>query len=160
MTREEPPKYWPGDHLWVREAFQAWKRIKIGDVEPPVYNGKDGFYTIGEFDYAYKADSDNPDERWRPSIFMPRVAARIFLEVKDVRVERVQDITNNDAIAEGMTSHLGNSYDMNMHAEFNINERKNAVAIYSQLWDILNVKRGYSWDSNPYVYVYEFMRVT
>jgi hypothetical protein len=90
---------------------------------------------------------------------MPREAARITLEVKEVRVERVQEITNSGAIAEGMTKWLGNHYDMNLHAEFDINKGKNAVAVFSHLWDTLNAKRGYSWESNPYVYVYEFMRV-
>jgi hypothetical protein len=89
---------------------------------------------------------------------MPREAARLFLEVKDVRVERLQDITNSDALAEGMSSWLGNSFDMNIHAEFDIQKGKNAIAIFSHLWDTLNAKRGYGWHSNPWVWVIEFER--
>jgi hypothetical protein len=196
--------YCVGEHLWVREAFQSWKRTNIGDVEPPVYNGKDGFYTIGEFDYAYKADSDNPDERWRPSIFMPREASRISLEVKNVRIERVQDITEEDAKAEGVAGvwdyltdtqwkeyvdrlsrssdpisntdkhawgyknylwygHFGKHGMGNKNSDAWEYQRSNydtAKGSFSSLWELINAKRGYPWESNPWVYVYEFMRLT
>jgi hypothetical protein len=141
-----------GQRLWVRET---WRSTGV-KIEP----------------YAYKAGGDIPiilhgesgdhiirvRYRWNSACSMPRKAARLFLEVKNVRVERIQDITNSDAIAEGMTKWLGNSFDMNLNAEFDIDKGKNAVAIFSHLWDTLNAKRGYSWDSNTRVWVCEFMR--
>ena len=72
---------------------------------------------------------------------MPRAAARIFLRVTDVRVERLQEITDTDAHAEGMDSP---SY---------------PIIQYKDLWDDLNAKRGCGWDSNPWVWVYAFERI-
>ena len=76
--------YKPGDVLWVRET---WQYIPESDT--------DGFY-------VYAADRENPaDWKWRPSIHMPRAAARLFLRVTGVRMERLQDMSEDDAIAEG-----------------------------------------------------------
>ncbi|MFA5751425.1 MAG: hypothetical protein WC898_04040 [Candidatus Paceibacterota bacterium] len=77
---------------------------------------------------------------WVPSIFMPREAARLFLKIKNIRVERLQDITAKDAIAEGIDHKTMND----PRIEF------------QWLWDSINAKRGYPWGSNPYVWVYEF----
>lgn len=77
--------YWPGDFLYVRETWTAWSRT-MGT--PPVL--------------YYKADGNAPDGiKWRPSIHMPKEAARIFLRVTNVRVEHLQDITEEQAVAEG-----------------------------------------------------------
>ena len=81
--------YKPGDILWVRESFGIFN-----DEDEAVY-------------LYYKADEGNPEKpkyfgKWKPSIHMPRGAARLFLEVKSVRVERLQDITEADAAAEGI----------------------------------------------------------
>ena len=125
------PKYQVGDILWVRET---WK--------PSPYD--DGVY-------AYKANG-LPEPagcqylNWRPSIHMPRAAARIFLRVTDVRVERLQDISETDAKAEGITVVTNNSGLMYC--------RK-----FRDLWDKINGKRdkgAYKWDSNPWVWVIEF----
>jgi hypothetical protein len=173
--------YSVGDILWVRESFQAFKRTKIGDIEPRVYNGEDGFYTIGEFDYVYKADDDNPENRWCPSIFMPRVAARLFLEVKKVRIERVKDIDIEDVMYEGVTLptvpaiHFTEKPDcfdrwskarqeewigdLARHTYIaDLDYKEKCITLFKSLWDHLNAKRGYPWDSNPWVWVYEFMR--
>jgi hypothetical protein len=133
-----------GDHLWARETFAKAPNGEYIYRADPVLDG------CGKGGFA---------RAWTSPIFMPREASRITLEVKGMRVERVQDITNSDALSEGITKWLGHSYDMNPHAELDINEGKNAVAIFSHLWDYLNAKRGYPWENNPYVFVYEFMRV-
>jgi hypothetical protein len=116
---------------------------------------------ILEKEYLYKADGHSylPKVRWKSSMFMPRRVARIFLKITDVKIERLQEITNSEAIAEGVTKWLGNSYGMNLHIDFDINEGKNAIAIFSHLWDSLNAKRGYSWNSNPWVYCITFEKV-
>jgi len=82
----------------------------------------------------------------RPSIFMPRWASRITLEVVAVRVERLQDITEADAKAEGVTGALVS--ESGEHAAF--------VPAYALLWDHLNAKRGYGWSVNPWVWVVTF----
>jgi hypothetical protein len=99
---------------------------------------------MGKGDFAWE---------WTPSIFMPRAASRISLEVKGVRIERVQDITEKDAIAEGCDIATGAELRENMplHPSYRMG--------FIRVWNNINGKK-YPWDSNPYVYVYEFMRVT
>jgi hypothetical protein len=85
--------------------------------------------------------------KWRPSIFMPRWASRITLEVVDVRVERVQEIGNVDALKEG-TPDLRtkeNGWDMR--------------DCFRSLWNTINQKRGYGWEKNPWVFVICFKRI-
>jgi hypothetical protein len=117
-------KYKPGDSLWGRET---WSEI-IGGI-------------------VYKA-SDLPDNvvdnlRWKPSLFMPKSACRLWLRIKDIRVERLQDITNNDALAEGTPDLRTKENNYNMRDCFRI------------LWDSIN-KKTYPWGSNPWVWVVEF----
>ena len=134
-TIDDAP-YQEGDILWVRET---WQLLPSGfDEIPP------------EYWYIYKATDELSDEctRWRPSIFMPREAARLFLRVKNVRVERLQDITEEDAIAEGMSKTL-------VDGVVFISAKGN----FHVFWDSLNIKRGYGWDTNPWVWVIEFERI-
>lgn len=114
----------PGDRLWVRETFA---RCACGKQEcTALYFRADGpVVNDGAQRYA-----------WRPSIFMPRWASRITLELTAVRVERLQDMTDADAIAEGLEG----------------------CANFRELWDSLNAKRGYSWAKNPWVWVLSFKR--
>ena len=128
----------PGDRLYVRETWQ--------DTRSP-----------GEPQNArqimYRADDDRSLIGWRPSIHMPRWASRITLEITGVRVERVQDISEDDAMAEGMISTA------------KLNEANDDYAgmyardIFSQEWDSIYAKRGMGWDDNPWVWVIEFRRI-
>lgn len=81
---------------------------------------------------------------------MPRWASRITLEIVNVRVERVQEISEEDAIAEGCKPYID---------PFEETQITSAVNSYVQLWDHLNAKRGYPWESNPWVWVVEFRRL-
>jgi hypothetical protein len=117
--------YSKGDKLWVRETFTL---APNGDY---IYRADPIFDGCSKGDFAWD---------WKPSIFMPRKASRITLEVKRVRVERLQDITEEDARAEGFA---------------NMNSSR---VCFRTLWDTLNAKRDYSWESNPWVYVIEFVR--
>lgn len=140
----------PGDRLWVRETFWTDLYINDGGV-PKIYYAADGNCPRG--DYVVKKKS---------SRFMPRWASRITLELTAVRVERVQDISRADAIAEGVCD-----------AEW-LEWRENAQSVglpegsripddideYAGLWNKLNFKRGYGWEVNPWVWVLEFKRVT
>ena len=97
--------------------------------------------------YVYRADNDPQFEgcRWKPSIHMPKWAARIWLEVTGVRVERVQDISEEDAIAEGIPRGA-------------VQYCGHAIRLFRDLWDSINAKRGYPWEVNPWVWVVEFKR--
>jgi hypothetical protein len=133
------PRYKKGDVLWVKEKFHRYENIH------------------GGYSVAYYADCQSVrvnGKKWTSPIFMPREAARLFLKVKSVRVERLQDISEADAISEGMKE--GNCWSENNcypdspeHCE---SERHKCS--YKNLWDSLNAKRGYSWESNPWVWVY------
>ena len=127
--------YKPGDILWVRETFTSAPDGSYIYRAHPVFDG------CGEGDFGWD---------WSPSIHMPREAARIFLEVKIVRVERLWDISHEDAKAEGAKG---------MFIPQRYCNESEDIALFRSLWDSLNAKRGYSWDSNPWVWVYEFRRL-
>lgn len=88
--------------------------------------------------------------RWRSPIYMPRWASRIMLEITNVRVERIQEMSPIDTVAEGV-----------YHPQLNygIAEGPYAIATFANYWDSLNEKRGYPWSSNPWVWVIEFKRI-
>jgi len=158
-----------GDILWVRETWQEvynpeheTKHTPItdlisnwDDIPKTKFTDNTGWNT--EAFYVYKASDikyvvDN-FLLWRPSIFMPRTAARLFLKVTNIRVERLQDITDEDCEAEGVRPSVdGDARDWR--------ESENGWhRTYRQLWDSLNKTRGYGWDLNPWVWVIEFERV-
>lgn len=141
----------PGDRLWVKET---WHPFGIGTspnwisdrviyradnegVQP--FDGCTSWPLPAPVVWAGKQSS-----AWKPSIFMPRWACRTVLDVVSVRVERVQDITHEDAVAEGCYEVEGRSW---------------GRLGFSQLWDTINGKRGYGWDSNPWVWVVTFPEV-
>jgi hypothetical protein len=134
-----------GSRLWVRET--GWER-----PERTPRMMRDGADTWKR--YYYDADglpqSDHEQfKEWgfkrRPSIFMPRWASRVTLEVTGVRVERLQVISSEDAEAEGVQCQPMSA--------------KGFVDYYRALWDSLNAKRGYGWEKNPWVWVINFRRV-
>ena len=122
----------PGDRLWVRETW-----CDISGTQPQ---------------FAYRADPyvSNGDLKgqWRPSIFMPRAACRLTLEITEVRVQRLQDMNATDAIAEGIPSR-GIEPPCIASAMMYLHD-------FEQLWDSINAKRGHSWESNPWVWAVTF----
>jgi hypothetical protein len=147
-----PCPYPPGTRLWVRETWQEF----FADEMPGRNHGPDGRMGVpanpDRKSYVYyRADgeathSEHGAANWRPSIFMPRWASRLTLEVTEVRVQRVQDITHKDALAEGV------SYDVSL-------PDGSPVPRFQKLWNSINQKRGYGWDTNPWVWAYTFRRV-
>ena len=131
-------KILPGDVIWVRET---WCHVKFG---------------LGEWHYEYRADCSDPRRwsngsfaEWRPSIHMPREAARLFMKVNDVRAERLKDMSPEDCANDG-------GFDP---------EAVKAVGIaplFGTLWDS-TVKKAdlprYGWDASPWVWVIEFERM-
>lgn len=126
-----------GDRLWVRETF--WHNDEIPGI--------DGC--------CYRADGEMPNHmidggtKWKPSIFMPRWASRILLEITDIRVERLQDISESDAKAEGCRCNKDTC------AETGYGNYRDS---YRALWESINGKG--SWDTNPFVFAISFKRIT
>lgn len=133
-----------GDQLWVRETFATpskWDQYKPSEL-------LDNWLRPDQL--VYKATERYPDGdyyKWRPSIFMPRWASRIQLQVESVRVERIQEISEKDALAEGT-----------MHNGF-VSKTVSEVAVFKGLWDEINERRGYGWEKNPWVWVVEFSMI-
>lgn len=136
-----------GDTLWVRETWQ---------------------HSINPNEFVYKADCNNPfyeNTKWKPSIFMPKSAARIFLEITDIKVERLQDISEEDAIHEGIepVESFNSGEGVSSRQMF-----KNYLPVgytevlpknsFQSLWQSINGAE--SWDENPFVWVISFKRVS
>ncbi len=145
----------PGDLLWVRETWAAGKQFD--DVAPR--DIPDGAF----IHYAASHPGDMhiigmARGRWRRSIHMPRWASRLTLRVTDVRVERVQDITPTDALAEGCGRTPCAACDEAGCEECNHEGWHREVDVFRAPWDTLNAKRGHGWDTNPWVWVVSFER--
>lgn len=156
----EPPRvvsrYQTGDILYVRETWTILPVTPGGNFRP---NGV----------YYYKADNDmRPDHYrdngWRPSIHMPKEAARIFLRVQDVHVERVQEMSEIDAAKEGIQSYWQSPHDNDPPFIGRAKGIGNDLCFtrreaFGQLWDS-TVKPAdlhcYGWDANPWVWVIDF----
>ena len=148
----------PGDRLWVRETFIDLRGTGVEhrpDPDGPLQR------------YAYAADcrpGSHSDEarkdfglKYKPSIHMPRAACRILLEITDVRVERLQDITEEQAKTEGVrlyTDHaeLGDWWHVEGIETYSADPRKSFELLWSSV--------GGDWNANPWVWVVEFKRVT
>lgn len=140
----------PGDRLWVREtwAYGVHALAAERDEDGPFVYAADG------------TDQGRLCDRWRPSIHMPREASRILLEITSVRVEPLQDISEADAVAEGIARD-GDGYErfhVDPDAPVGQSFTRNPVLAYRGLWDYIN--GGGAWDKNPLVWVIEFRRVT
>lgn len=134
----------PGDRLWVRETwdFVEWHKSDVvvlyaadDQQSRPIQTPKDWNPKI--YDY----------QGWRSPIHMPRWASRITLEIVNIHAERLQDISKDDARAEGFPYPLyGTGSD--------------PILWFLRLWDSINAKRGYPWKSNPWVWAIDFRMVT
>lgn len=139
-----------GDVLWVRETFG--QIISLDEI-------------------VYKADIcspevDKPFFGWKPSIFMPKTACRLYLQVKNIRVERLNDISEEDAIAEGIENLSETEFNCNLFKNYLSSENEmdyqnfttdNAVLSFQTLWHKINGPT--SWVKNPFVWVIEFERI-
>ena len=129
VTMRKCPYGQIGDVLWVRETWQ---------------NSANNVY------YHFKADFTDPGKGWKPSIFMPKDAARIWLKITDVRVERLNDISAEDAQKEGITWNQGEEWEAKYGNAYTYK--------FKMLWDSINGEKQ-PWKSNPWVWVIEFERI-
>lgn len=140
-----------GDLLWVREGFSKCTGCNDG-------NG-----------VIFRADYENGNgppsaHGWKPSIHMPRKYSRLMLEVANVRIERVQEISEEDAIAEGIFQRIVNGKPAGWHwlpysGFFGDWGYKTARIAYQHLWESINAERGMGWSKNPWVWCTGFKRV-
>jgi hypothetical protein len=142
-----------GDRLWVREAH------RLVNCECPETCRQPGMVWYEADQSGYENASLN---KLRPSIHMPRWASRITLEITSVRVERLQDINEEDAIAEGIERHYSEPYPEKIWWKSS-NDRDiaygNPRPAFGFLWDSINGKGDFRWDKNPYVWVITFKRI-
>jgi len=133
--------YQVGDRLWVKEAWAAESKF---DWTKPSKISADSeiFYLADGWDFRYAVG------KTRPPIHMPRWASRILLEITRVRAERLQDISEEDAKAEGVEAIYTEIEGITWYRP-----------AFTRLWNSLNAKRGYGWEVNPFVWVIEFRRV-
>jgi len=147
----------PGDRLWVREKFQPlfadgienhWEtNWKTGKGYAISYQATDGIHEFIDAD-------DNLSDACKPSIHMPRWASRITLEVVSVRVERLSDISKDDAMAEGIVLQPDGGFGLADSTHYNFSDPTDS---YCSLWESINGDG--SWLSNPWVWAVEFKRV-
>lgn len=151
----------PGDRLWVKET---WKFLSVG---PRHFYG-DPFSCL----WQYKADDRTchgpvlkdklpkqfSGNKWRSPLFMFRWASRITLEILNVRVERLGDIDNEGALAEGV-DFAGYVETVLLLGEHGQPAMSKVIFDFAKVWNSINEKRGYPWSSNPWVWVLEFRTV-
>lgn len=156
----------PGDRLWVRETWMDLRGTGIEGVIP----GRER-WAYGEMSPAGSASDEARRDfglKWRPSIFMPREASRLLLEITEVRVQRLQEITAEDAVAEGaqrftgrvpsFTGGTGPSWSMGAptsHGEC----LGSARFAFANFWNRTVRVAELDWDSNPWVWAITFRRV-
>ena len=134
------PQYQPGDILYVRETWGY-----------PISLNSDKQYVF-RADKIAESGFKNDSHIWYPSIHMPKEAARIWLKVTDVRVERLNDITDKDAEREGAQPDYPFDYDVDKWPN---------LEHFKKIWNSTIKKSDlerYGWDANPYVFVIEFER--
>lgn len=132
----------PKTRLWVRETWR-------------VNGGMEYEYQQSQPSVIYKStvETQGPSyglyELWRPSIFMPRWASRITLEITAIRIERLQTISELDCLAEGVS----------IGPVMPEQRRRFAVKAFQDIWDSINAKRGFEWETNPLVWVITFKKL-
>ena len=174
VSFHEPPFYCfnvkspcqPGDVLYVRETWAfipciECRREGSCDRFPFSYEDKD---SVSEGCYIYRAEHAEPERiTWRPSIHMPKEAARIFLKVTDVRIEQLNMISEEDMVAEGIYPYKEQKTELELNYGI-LDGAKTEIELeyeFADLWDSTLKKSDldrYGWDANPWVWVIEFER--
>ena len=133
-----------GGRLWVRETY---RHFDDGDTF-----FKADFVQFGDDYVPVHADDEPEDWKWQHAMFMPRERSRLTLELTDISIQRLQDITINNIYAEGIRPSLD---------AVRSTESMDAICVgmFRHVWDELNLKRGFPWKSNPWVWKLCFRRL-
>jgi len=146
-----------GDLLYVKETYVNHNRSKF------LYNSLT--YQSGTIFKKYKADGKlnyENDEliKWKPSLFMKKEYARIWLEITDIRIEKLNDISESDAVSEGVQPNHGGFELYGQKIVDMKNYCDNAKDSFKSLWtSIYDKDEDKSWEANPYVWVIEFKKI-
>lgn len=149
-----------GEKLWVRETWQEFAAL----TEAPAgiaYRADSEIDCCGQIEVPPGGKFHRTHRGWTPSIHMPRWASRISLEITGVTIERLQDITEEQALAEGTPCWVcGRTIDGLSENDCECFHSKAARASFEVLWDSINGKRlGCSWKDNPWLWAISFRRV-
>ncbi len=157
-----------GDRIYCKETFAEWqgtlegiRNSDLSAIEAREYI----VYKAGAKDWQGLLKDRRNGHPWKiqPSIYMPKWASRITLEITAIRAERIQAITEEDAIAEGIDRHEDSGHNIfwfEVASEYHGNTQDvTATKSYARLWDSLNAKRGLSWDKNPWCWVISFKEI-
>ena len=157
MKKEDSKLRWkcpygvPGNQLYVRETFYcddySYPDVPLRMIQDEDWRGRMLYYSA-DGDVSKQIPECEGTPKLIPGIHMPRWASRITLEIVSVKVERVQDISDLDAYAEGV-SPCG--HDAHRTTQW--------TCVFHTLWDSINNERGYGWDKNPFCWVLTFCRV-
>jgi len=152
--------YYPGDVLWVRETF---RKVQNYGVDYTIYQYKDEQFSEAWCNGRTREMfiEQSIFGKWKPSIHMPKEAARIWLEIINVRVERLSDISEQDAFAEGIKYRLEKE-DMDPYLDGQFKDYKtghynlvSSISSFQTLWESINGKS----EDDPWVWVIEFKRI-
>jgi len=170
-----------GDRLWVREtwglrpyAVEAIGRKITNPLSQFLWEGSDFSRPIAtkefidnhiltwgvEWEWKAAYAGDFSSVHWRPSTRMPRWASRLTLEITGVRVERLQDISDADALSEGVERLINEDGFIDYHPQWGkVIKAMDAASSFRSLWDSINAAHGLGWDTNPWVWVITFNMV-
>lgn len=156
----------PGNRLWVKERWYIEKSSADTWMNPPnshvtvqysvgTEQKTDKPIWDGRWNYWWTKYIKPRDDRWRNPLFMPRWASRIILEILNVRVERLGDIDNEGALAEGV-NRAGEGEIVLLLGEHGQPAMSKVIFDFAKAWNRVNEKRGFGWHTNPWVWVVEF----
>lgn len=148
-----------GDILWVRETWFPTRYDFKELLQSGITSLSKGNIIKYKADNDYDPIKDCVGRSWKPSIFMPKEACRLFLEVTKVRVERLQDISERDAKCEGAKKGILREGPNTQKGEFHLelNNHSDYKSGFQFIWQSINGKE--SWNQNPWVWVYDFKKV-
>ncbi|MCK6611574.1 MAG: hypothetical protein L6Q78_11100 [Bacteroidia bacterium] len=149
----------PGDVLWVRESCTYVIRDHAHDLLEGSRDGVQWVYKSSMHEDWMKYAKEKYGYKWKPSIHMPKEACRLFLQITNIRVERLQDINSGDAISEGIEFNWSSLFSEYRYKDYmNVkSDWRSPISSFQSLWASINGLD--SWEANPWVWVIEFKKL-